>query len=321
MEKNIQRTELSNTDRLRMTLPLPKGTWELKNPVLTASGTFGYGVEFEPYGNLASLGGMVSKGISLEPRSGNKTPRIAETSCGMLNAVGLQNCGVKHFIQHYLPQLPSDQFAVIANIYAHSMTDFAELAAILSATPGIAALEVNISCPNVSSGGLLFGQDPEAAARVTEAVKANAGSLPVIVKLTPNVTDIVSIAKACEQAGADALSCINTLTGMAVDLESRKPLLANITGGLSGPAIKPVALRCVWQVAQAVDIPVIAVGGAVCARDVLEFLMVGAYAVQIGTGNFISPATTFNIVKELPELMDKLNIESCSSFRNSLRSR
>lgn len=307
-------------DHLAVRLPSTgKGTpLVFKNPILTASGTFGYGVEFAEYGDLTRLGGMVVKGLSLKPRKGNPLPRIAETSCGMLNAVGLQNDGVESFITKKLPRLPWHETPVITNLYATSATDFAELAGMLSAEEGIAALEVNISCPNVKDGGVLFGQDPKRAAEVTEAVKKRAGNLPVIVKLSPNVTDIAAIAQAVEEAGADALSCINTLTGMAVDVATRKPLLANIVGGLSGPAIKPVALRCVWQVCQAVRIPVIGIGGITCARDVLEFILVGAHAVQIGTMNFIRPDAAFRIVDELPHLCQQLGIKDLSEFRGSL---
>ena len=275
---------------------------KLKNPVLSASGTFGYGEEFTPYGDITRLGGVIVKGLSLKPRMGNPLPRVAETPCGMLNAVGLQNDGVEAFLTHKLPRLPWQEVPVIANIYAVSADEFGELAGVLSREDGVAALEVNISCPNVHEGGVLFGQNPIMAARVVEAVKARAGNKPVIVKLSPNVTDITDIARAVEEAGADALSCINTLTGMAVDLPSRRPLLANVVGGLSGPAIKPVALRCVWQVCRAVTIPVIGVGGAASARDVLEFLLVGAHAVQIGTAGFSDPATIFRVVDELPAL-------------------
>ena len=232
-----------------------------KNPILTASGTFGYGVEFANYGDLTHLGGIVVKGLSLKPRPGNPLPRVAETPCGMLNAVGLQNDGVESFLKNKLPRLPWHETPVIANLYATSPAEFAELAGILAAEEGIAGLEVNISCPNVKNGGVLFGQDPALAAEVTQAVKKHAGNLPVIVKLSPNVTDITAIAKAAEQAGADAISCINTITGMGVDVKTRKPLLANVVGGLSGPAVKPVALRCVWPVCNAVKIPVIGIGG------------------------------------------------------------
>lgn len=289
-----------------------------KNPVLTASGTFGYGEEFAHYGDLASLGGIVVKGLSLKPRAGNPTPRVAETAAGMLNAVGLQNDGVEAFLKYKLPRLPWKDVPIIANLYATSPEEFAELASILSAEPGVAALEVNISCPNVKEGGILFGQDPVLAARVTAAACKAAGNTPVIVKLSPNVTDIVHMAKAVEDAGAHALSCINTLSGMAVDIYSRKPLLANVIGGLSGPAIKPVALRCVWQVSRAVSIPVIGIGGITTAQDVLEFILAGAHAVQIGTGNFISPDCSFQIVKELPALCQKLGITSWDQWRGSL---
>jgi dihydroorotate dehydrogenase (NAD+) catalytic subunit len=306
--------------RLHTIIPHSQGQLVLKNPVLTASGTFGYGVEFAPYGNLEELGGIVSKGLSLRPREGNARPRIAETAAGMLNAVGLQNCGVEEFINSYLPRLPVTKLPVIANIYAHNEQEFAELAEILSSrAKGLAALEVNISCPNVSCGGVLFGQNPKAAARVTSAVKKKSGALPVIVKLSPNVTDITEVASACEDAGADMLSCINTITGMAVDLHRREPLLANITGGLSGPAIKPVALRCVWQVCRAVKIPVIGIGGISTAEDILEFLLVGAHAVQIGTANFNSPDRAFQLVRELPALLDKLGINDLEAFRGSLK--
>ncbi len=290
-----------------------------KNPVLTASGTFGYGVEFSYYGDLSQLGGIVVKGLSLKRRDGNPLPRIAETPCGMLNAVGLQNDGVESFIKSKLPRLPWRETPVIANLYATSPEEFGELAGILSAEEGISGLEVNISCPNVKNGGVLFGQNPELAAEVTESVKKHAGNVPVIVKLSPNVTDITQIARAVEAAGADAISCINTITGMAVDVRTRKPLLANIVGGLSGPAIKPVALRCVWQVCNAVKIPVIGIGGITSAQDVLEFILVGAHAVQIGTMNFVRPDAAFRIAEEIPHLCQQLEINSLDELRGSLK--
>ena len=306
-------------NKLRVTLKGRSGALELKNPVLTASGTFGYGLEFMPYGDLTSLGGIVVKGLSLAPREGNPMPRVAETTCGMLNSVGLQNCGVEAFIREKLPQLPTEHLPVIANLYATSVGDFAELAGILAAEPGIAALEVNISCPNVGEGGVAFGQDPNMARAVTAAVKKRAGSLPVIVKLSPNVTDIVAIAKACEEGGADILCCVNTLTGMAVDLASRKPLLANIVGGLSGPAIKPVALRCVWQVSRAVAVPVIGVGGVRSAEDVLEYVLAGAHAVQVGSASFTRPDAAFRIAADLPAAMEKYGVTSWNGFRGALQ--
>lgn len=305
-------------NKLRVTLTGPGASLELKNPVLTASGTFGYGLEFMPFGDLTGLGGIVVKGLSLLPREGNPMPRIAETACGMLNAVGLQNCGAEVFLRDKLPLLPSDQVPVITNLYATSVNDFAELAGILSPAEGVAALEVNISCPNVAEGGIAFGQDPKMAGAVCGAVKKAAGKKPVIVKLSPNVTDIVSIARACEAEGADILCCINTVTGMAVDLASRKPLLANVIGGLSGPAIKPVALRAVWQVSRAVSIPVIGVGGIRTADDVLEFILAGAHAIEVGTANFTRPDTAFRIAAELPQVMEKYGVDSLDEFRGSL---
>lgn len=290
----------------------------LKNPILTASGTFGYGLEFAPYGDLASLGGLVVKGVSLERRRGNPTPRIAETASGMLNAIGLQNNGVQHFLKQNLGKLPWRDTAVIVNLYAQSSSEFADLAASLAETEGVAALEVNISCPNVKCGGMAFGQNPEAAAEATAAVVGAAKGKPVIVKLSPNVTDIAAIAQSAEAAGASALSCINTLTGMAVDLRSRKPRLANVIGGLSGPAIKPVALRCVWQVSRAVTIPVIGVGGIMTAEDVLEFILVGAAAVQIGTANFLRPDAAFRLVRECEALALDLGLASWDDLRGKL---
>ncbi|MFP5223239.1 MAG: dihydroorotate dehydrogenase [Acidobacteriota bacterium] len=291
----------------------------LKNPIMTASGTFGYGQEFTPYGDLRTLGGIVVKGLSLKPRAGNPMPRVAETPSGMLNAIGLQNCGAECFLKDKLPFLPWRETPILANLYACDPDEFAELASVLSAEEGVAGLEVNISCPNVKEGGVLFGQDPAQAARVTEAVKRRAGNKPVIVKLSPNVADIVAIAKAVEAAGADIISLINTLTGMAVDVRTRKPRLANVVGGLSGPAIKPVALRCVWQVSRAVAVPVIGMGGIASAMDVLEFILAGAHAVQVGTANFLRPDFSFRLVEELPSLAHEMGVTDLESFRGSLK--
>lgn len=290
----------------------------LKNPILTASGTFGFGLEFTPYGDLTGLGGIVVKGLSLHPREGNPMPRLAETPCGMLNAIGIQNPGVDSFLRDTLPRLPWREVAVIANLYAGSAEEFGELAGILAAEDGVAALEVNVSCPNVKEGGIAFGQDPAAIARATQAVKRRAGAKPVIVKLSPNVSDIATCARAAESAGADALSLINTLSAMAVDLRTRRPRLANVIGGLSGPAIKPVALRCVFQAVRAVRIPVIGIGGICSAEDALEFILVGAHAVEIGTANLQRPDAAFRIAAELPALLARLNIESLDGFRGSL---
>ena len=304
---------------LSVHLPWSGGRLTLRNPVLAASGTFGYGVEYMPYGDLSRLGGFVTKGISLRPMPGNPTPRVAETPCGLLNSIGLQNCGAEYFIREYLSWLPDEGVKIIVNIYARNTEEFAELAGMLSAESKLAALEVNISCPNVEAGGMLFGQDPKAAARVTEAVKKRAGALPVMVKLTPNVTDIAEIAKACEAGGADMLSCINTLSGLAVDVRSRKPLLGGGLGGLSGAAVKPVALRCVWQAARAVSIPVLGVGGVNTAEDILEFILVGAWAVQVGTANFSGPDKIFRLPEALAARMEELGIDSLASFRGGLR--
>lgn len=306
-------------EKMNVILKGQSASLELKNPVLTASGTFGYGLEFAPFGDLQSLGGIVVKGLSLLPREGNAMPRIAETPCGMLNSVGLQNCGVEAFLRDKLPLLPAENLPVIANLYATSITEFAELAGILGAEKSIAALEVNISCPNVAHGGAAFGQDPRVAGAVTAAVKKRVGRKPVIVKLSPNVTDITEIAKACEWGGADILSLINTVSGMGIDLAGRKPLLATVLGGLSGPAIKPVALRCVWQASRAVSLPIIGIGGIRSAEDVLEFILAGATAIQVGSANFTRPDTAFAIVRDLPAACERYGVGKWEDYRGSLR--
>ncbi|PID77132.1 MAG: dihydroorotate dehydrogenase B catalytic subunit [Deltaproteobacteria bacterium] len=284
------------------------GGIELKNPVMTASGTFGYAREFEGLVNINRLGAIIVKGISLEPRAGNPPPRIAETSCGMLNAIGLQNVGVKKFISDKMPYLQELQVPVIVNIFGESIEEYQEVAGRLSEVAGVAGLELNISCPNVKKGGAFFGANPKTAAAVTKAVKTRA-KVPVMVKLSPNVSDIAIVARAVEDAGADSISLINTLIGMAVDLRTRKPKLANIIGGLSGPAIKPVALRMVYQAARAVSIPVIGIGGIESAEDALEFMLAGASAVQIGTANFINPRVSEDAVEGIYSyvLENKLN--------------
>lgn len=302
-----------------MNMNVSFGGLDLKNPIMTASGTFGFGLEFAPYGDLEKLGGFVAKGISLKPREGNPMPRIAETPCGMLNAIGIQNPGVEAFIKQALPALRTKNTAVIANLYACDADEFGELAAVLAAEEGIAALEVNVSCPNVKEGGIAFGQDPTQIGKVTEAVKKKAGGKHVMVKLSPNVTDITVCAKAAAEGGADSLSLINTLSGMAVDIRNRKPRIANVIAGLSGPAIKPVALRCVHQVVQTVDIPVVGIGGIASAEDVLEFILVGAHAVQVGTANFIRPDFAFNLVDEVEKLLEEIGAESLDEFRGSLQ--
>jgi len=302
-----------------MNMNVSFGGLELKNPVMTASGTFGSGLEFSSYGELSKLGGIVAKGVSLKPREGNPMPRIAETPCGMLNAIGIQNPGVEYFIKSVLPSLRNFDVPVLANLYACDVDEFGELANVLAAEEGVAGLEVNVSCPNVKEGGSAFGADPKLIAKVTEAVKKNAGGKPVMVKLSPNVTDITVCAKAAADAGADSLSLINTLIGMAVDIRNRKPRIANVVAGLSGPAIKPVALRCVHQVVQAVDIPVVGIGGIASAEDVLEFLLVGAQAVQVGTANFIRPDFAFALVDEVEALLEEVGAESLDEFRGSLQ--
>jgi dihydroorotate dehydrogenase (NAD+) catalytic subunit len=262
---------------------------------MTASGTFGYAREFEALIDLNRLGAIIVKGLALKPVKGNPPPRIVETACGMLNAIGLENVGIDAFEAQKMPFLRTLKPPVIANIYGTSVEEYAALAERIESIDGLAAIEVNISCPNVKAGGVAFGVDPLAAARVVAAVRKKTRK-PVIVKLSPNVTDVTVIARSVEQAGADALSLINTITGMAIDIETRRPRLANLTGGLSGPAIKPVAVRMVWQVAAAVRVPVIGIGGIRRAEDALEFFIAGAAAVQIGTANFIDPRSALDVI-------------------------
>ena len=271
------------------------GSLELQNPVMTASGTFGYAREFEDLVNLHRLGGIIVKGISLEPRAGNPPQRIVETPCGMLNAIGLQNVGVERFVGEKMMYLKGLGVPVIVNVLGDTVDEYQEITKRLRGVEGIAGLEVNISCPNVKKGGVAFGTVPSMAAAVTEAVK-KAADVPVMVKLSPNVADIVEMARAVEAGGADSISLVNTLIGMAIDLERRRPVLANVIGGLSGPAIKPVALRMVYQAAGAVNIPVIGIGGIETAKDALEFILAGATAVQIGTANFINPRVSEEVV-------------------------
>ena len=283
---------------------------ELDNPLIPASGTFGYGYEFAELYDIDILGTFSFKGTTKEPRFGNPTPRIAEASAGMLNSVGLQNPGVEKVISEELPKLRKCfHKPVMANISGFSPEDYAHTARLLDREEQVAWLEVNISCPNVHGGGLAFGTDPAAAAKVTEAVK-RVTHKPVIVKLSPNVTDIAAIARACEDAGADGLSLINTLLGLRLDLRTRRPLLANTTGGLSGPAVFPLALRMVWQVSQAVAIPVVGLGGVSSAEDVIEMLLAGASAVQIGAANLRDPFICPRILDALPGVMDKYGIET-----------
>jgi dihydroorotate dehydrogenase (NAD+) catalytic subunit len=267
----------------------------LKNPLIAASGTFGYGVEYEGILDLSVLGGLVSKGLYLEPRDGCDVPRIVETPAGLLNAIGLQGVGVRHFVRDVLPRLVRFDTAVIVNVCGDTVEEYAEVTRVLEDAPRVDALEINISCPNVKKGGMAFGGDPRLTAEVVTAVR-RATRRPVIPKLSPNVADIALFARVCEEAGASALSCINTVLGLAVDVERRRPRLAFGTGGLSGPAIRPIAVRMAWQAARAVKIPVIGVGGITSAEDALEFLIAGCAAVQVGTANFVDPGVYARIL-------------------------
>ena len=290
----------------------------LRNPVMTASGTFGYAREFETYVNLNRLGAIIVKGISLQPSGGNHPPRIVETPCGMLNAIGLENVGLQAFAEDKLPFLQTLAAPVMLNIYGKTVEEYAQLAEQIDALEAVAGIEVNISCPNVKAGGVAFGVDPDAAARVVRQVRAKTGKL-LVVKLSPNVTDIAEIALRAEAEGANAVSLINTITGMAIDTDTRRPKLANITGGLSGPAIKPVALRMVWQVASAVKVPVIGIGGIMTADDALEFFIAGATAVQIGTANFVNPRATMDILDGIAGYLKEKGIERLTDIVGTLQ--
>ena len=280
------------------------GVLSLKNPVMTASGTFGYGVEFEDFIDLSGLGGIIVKGTTLKPREGNDYPRMAETASGMLNCVGLQNKGVDYFCEHIYPQIKDIDTNMIVNVSGSSPEDYAECAARIDALEKIPAIELNISCPNVKDGGMAFGVTCQGASSVVKAVR-QAYHKTLIVKLSPNVTDIAEIARAVEAEGADSVSLINTLMGMAIDVEKRKKLLSIGTGGLSGPCVKPVALRMVYQVSKAVKIPVVGLGGISTAKDALEFLMAGATAIEIGTANFLDPAVTIKVRDGINDWLDQ----------------
>ncbi len=302
---------------LKPDLKVDIGRLTLQNPVMTASGTFGYAREFDDLVDLNRLGAIIVKGLSLDPTKGNPPPRIVETPCGMLNAIGLENVGLQAFVRDKLPFLRSLQPPVIVNIYGKLENDYARLAVRLDEIPEIAGIEVNISCPNVKAGGLAFGADPQAAFNVVQAVRKRTTKL-LIVKLSPNVSDITEIARAVEAAGADCLSLINTITAMSVDIETRRPRLANITGGLSGPAIKPVAVRMVWQVAQVAKIPIIGIGGILTPEDALEFFIVGASAIQVGTANFINPRATTDIIDGIEAFLTERNISSVRDIVGTL---
>ncbi len=276
------------------------GSLTLKNPILTASGCFGYGLEYDDFYDVATLGGICTKGLSLHPRLGNPPERICETPAGMLNAIGLANVGVEVFCAEKLPKLRARGVTVIANIFASSVEDFVAIAERLDAESGVAAIELNVSCPNVKEGGIEFGKDPLMSARVTEAVR-KATRIPLWVKMSPEAGDIAAVAKACEASGADAVTAINTIRGLSIDSELRRARLANSTGGLSGPALRPIALRIVWELAGKVSIPIIGIGGISTARDAIEFLLAGATAVQVGTANFSDPAAAKKIADGVRE--------------------
>lgn len=294
-------------------LSVDVGGLKMKNPVAVASGTFGYGREYQDYIDISSLGAVIVKGTTLTPRPGNPAPRITETPAGMLNAIGLENPGVDVFISEYLPYLQFRQVTTVVNIAGNTIDEYAELAARLENQSGIAAIEMNISCPNVKQGGLQFGTDPQVVYEVVKAVKT-ASSLPVLPKLSPNVTDIVAVAKAAAAGGADGLAMINTLMGMAIDVKTRSPVLANIFGGLSGPAIKPVALRMIYQVHQALDIPILGGGGIMNTQDALEFMMAGATAISIGTANFVNPQAAREITAGLQDFAEQNHLNSITDI-------
>lgn len=301
-------------NRLNVTLP----GLDLKNPIMPASGCFGFGEEVASLYDLSVLGAIMVKASTLEPRYGNPSPRVAETPSGMLNAIGLQNPGLDEILSKKLPFLAQFDLPVIANVAGSSEEEYVEVCRRITCAPNVKAIELNISCPNVKQGGIAFGTDPETAYRLTKACKA-VSTVPLYVKLSPNVTDIVLIAKAVEKGGADGITMINTLLGMRIDVKTRKPVLANMTGGLSGPAIKPVAIRMIHQVAHAVKIPIIGMGGVSSVDDVLEMIMAGASAVAIGTANFTDPMICPKLIEALPKRMDELNIESISSLIEETR--
>lgn len=289
----------------------------LKNPVIAASGTFGYGLEFSPLLDLNELGGIVVKGLSLKPYPGNPPPRIMETPGGMLNSIGLQNIGVDSFIKEKLPLLRNYDVAIFVNIFGHTIEEYVNIARRLSETEGIAGLEVNISCPNIKKGGMSFGKEPKQAGLLTKRIR-KATSLPLMIKLTPQASDIANVAKRVEGEGADCISLVNTFLGMAIDVDTATPLLSTITGGLSGPAIKPIALRMVWEVAQKVSIPVVGLGGIASYRDALEFMIAGAQAVQVGTANFINPTICREIIHGIKEYLKTKNIDDIKQLVGSL---
>jgi dihydroorotate dehydrogenase (NAD+) catalytic subunit len=294
------------------------GGLTIKNPVMMASGTGGYGEEYSKFFDLSRLGAFITKGLSLLPRDGNPPPRLAETSCGLLNSIGLENIGIDAFIEEKLPFLREKNVETVVNFFGETEEDYKEMASRLSDTNGISAIEMNVSCPNVKRGGMAFGADPITLFHLVEGVKKRC-TLPLIVKLSPNVTDISLLARASEEGGADALTVANTYKGMAVDLKTRRPLLSTVTGGLSGPAIKPITMRLVWETVRSVKIPVIATGGIMTPGDAIEYMIVGARAVQIGTANFINPIITMEVIKGIEEFLENNNISSVEDIIGTLK--
>jgi len=298
-------------------LSVDLGKLRLKNPVLTASGTFGYGLEFADFFDLGALGGICTKGLSPRPRLGNPPVRICETPAGMLNTIGLQNIGVDSFIADKLPLLRAYDTAVVANVFGETIPEYVEVCEKLDGAEGVHAIEVNVSCPNVDKGGIVFGNDPRALAEVTAACRA-ATRLPLMVKLSPNVTDITVTARAAEEAGADIISLVNTYVGMAIDVDRRRPVLAKVFGGLSGPAIRPLAVRLTWLVRQAVKLPLIGIGGIMDARDALEFILAGASAVQVGTANFVNPDAAVKVARGIESYLVEKGIASFNELIGAL---
>jgi dihydroorotate dehydrogenase (NAD+) catalytic subunit len=299
-------------------LSVDVGAVRLKNPVLTASGTFGYGLEFLPFLDLAQLGGIVAKGLSPRPRRGNPPERIVETPAGMLNAIGLQNVGVDAFLEEKLPRLRGHDTAIVANVFGETEGEYVEVCEKIDQATGVAAIELNVSCPNTEAGGMIFGNDAASLARITRACR-RATRLPLWVKLSPNVTDIRETAKAAEAEGANAISLVNTFVGMVVDVEKRRPVLANVSGGLSGPAIRPLAVWMTWQVRRAVTIPIVGMGGIMMARDAIEFILAGATAVQVGTANFVNPRAAVDVAEGLALWLKERNVASVRELVGSLR--
>ena len=299
-------------------LSVEVGAVRLKNPVLTASGTFGYGLEFLPFMQLSELGGIVTKGLSPKPRQGNPPERIVETPAGMLNAIGLQNVGVDAFLAEKLPALRAHDTAVVANVFGETEGEYVEVCEKLDGAPGLAAIELNVSCPNTEAGGMIFGNDPAALAKITRACR-RAARMPLWVKLSPNVTDIRETARAAEAEGADAVSLVNTFVGMTIDVTRARPVLANVSGGLSGPAIRPLAVWMTLQVRRAVGIPIIGMGGIMTARDALEFILAGATAVQVGTANFVKPRAAVDVAEGLASWLTQRGIGSIRELVGTLR--